>query len=542
LVSLADRSLDVDYIIEAAPAEGLTYALSLTNLTGQAVEYPDPIVLLAVMEDQRPITGAQVSGTVEAPNGRITEVEFRDDGQGADAVAADGQYSATYMYETDGEHTATVRIDNAAGTARFTRVGLAPTEDEVSEDANEPISENFERLAVLQIIVSGVVDDDHGDVPTSATLLIADYADNPGRIESAGDVDVFSIIVPRQTAELAIRISDMSSEMDARLSILDQEGETELAAGTLAAGGYVVANVPAAPGSGLYAVVSHAERTGRGTYNISAGIAKAVDADDLDADGVPGVQDLCPDTLRGRPVDEFGCSDRQQDLDRDGVPISRDACPDTRIEETANAEGCSVTQIDDDTDGVLDVSDHCRGTPAGQEVDRDGCSLWQLADDDADGIANHRDECPQTTPNEPVDAFGCGCSEFDDDSDGVLNCDDFCPDTPGDEQPDALGCSCAQLDEDGDDVNNCDDRCLGTLIGLPVDATGCPLITDVPADLTTPPTVPSSLCGVIGLINLTLLFAGLSLFRFLNPHAGWRIRTRRRSGSDLLPRHDFSTP
>ena len=111
---------------------------------------------------------------------------------------------------------------------------------------------------------------------------------------------------------------------------------------------------------------------------------------DSDGDGVPDINDKCPDTPAGVPVDEDGCP-FPPDSDGDGVPDDRDACPDTPAGVAVDDRGCP---IDSDGDGVPDYKDKCPDTQAGAVVNEDGCYVHPdepitftiLFDTDASGI------------------------------------------------------------------------------------------------------------------------------------------------------------
>ena len=90
---------------------------------------------------------------------------------------------------------------------------------------------------------------------------------------------------------------------------------------------------------------------------------------DSDGDGVPDIDDKCPDTPPGVPVDEDGC-EFPRDSDGDGVADDRDACPDTPAGVAVDSRGCP---LDSDGDGVPDYRDKCPDTRAGAMVDEDGC-------------------------------------------------------------------------------------------------------------------------------------------------------------------------
>ena len=63
---------------------------------------------------------------------------------------------------------------------------------------------------------------------------------------------------------------------------------------------------------------------------------------------------------------------RLADSDGDGVPDVDDRCPDTPHGAKVYASGCPV---DSDGDGVDDYLDQCPGTPAGTKVYADGCPI-----------------------------------------------------------------------------------------------------------------------------------------------------------------------
>lgn len=123
---------------------------------------------------------------------------------------------------------------------------------------------------------------------------------------------------------------------------------------------------------------------------------------DLDEDGVPDSQDQCPNSIKGYPVDAYGC---ELDSDRDGVFDRFDLCPDTPPNTYVNFVGC---EGDEDKDGVFDSKDLCKGTPLGVTVDETGCAN----DDDQDGVPNQADRCPDSAPGAIVNIWGCEETNF----------------------------------------------------------------------------------------------------------------------------------
>lgn len=118
---------------------------------------------------------------------------------------------------------------------------------------------------------------------------------------------------------------------------------------------------------------------------------------DTDGDGVPDINDRCPNTPAGARVGPDGC---ELDSDGDGVADSKDRCPRTPAGARVDANGCP---IDSDGDGVADGIDQCPNTPMGVAVDAKGCAL----DSDGDGVVNTKDRCPNTRAGARVDVYGC---------------------------------------------------------------------------------------------------------------------------------------
>ena len=178
-----------------------------------------------------------------------------------------------------------------------------------------------------------------------------------------------------------------------------------------------------------------------------------IEKTDRDGDGVPDVDDLCPD-VPGKP--EFhGCPD----TDGDGIPDNEDACP-TQPGPREN-QGCPVAK-DSDGDGIPDDIDRCPLDPEDKDgfQDEDGCPD---PDNDGDGIVDRMDACP----NNPGPIENRGCPILDRDGEGVPDNEDRCPDVPG---PKENG-GCPDVDTDKDGIPDRLDKCPD-VPGLPPD--GCP--------------------------------------------------------------------
>jgi outer membrane protein OmpA-like peptidoglycan-associated protein len=111
------------------------------------------------------------------------------------------------------------------------------------------------------------------------------------------------------------------------------------------------------------------------------------------------------------------------DRDGDGVPDLEDRCPD--VPGPRENQGCPVAK-DSDGDGIPDDIDRCPLDPEDFDgfQDEDGCPD---PDNDGDGIVDKIDACPNT----PGPLSNRGCPVMDRDGDGVPDDVDRCPDEPG---------------------------------------------------------------------------------------------------------------
>ncbi len=106
---------------------------------------------------------------------------------------------------------------------------------------------------------------------------------------------------------------------------------------------------------------------------------------DTDGDGIPDVNDFCPNTAPGELVDGQGCS--TLDDDGDGVLNDQDQCPNTPLcADPVLPNGCP---IDTDGDGVVNGCDNCPSVPNPDQTDTDG-----------DGLGDACDPCPNSSPGD----------------------------------------------------------------------------------------------------------------------------------------------
>jgi outer membrane protein OmpA-like peptidoglycan-associated protein len=135
------------------------------------------------------------------------------------------------------------------------------------------------------------------------------------------------------------------------------------------------------------------------------------------------------------------------DRDGDGVPDVDDACPD--VPGPPENRGCPLVK-DSDGDGIPDDIDRCPLDPEDKDgfQDEDGCPD---PDNDGDGIVDKLDACP----NDPGPLENQGCPVMDRDGDGVPDNEDKCPDVPGPKENQG----CPDVDTDGDGIPDRLDKC-----------------------------------------------------------------------------------
>ena len=114
---------------------------------------------------------------------------------------------------------------------------------------------------------------------------------------------------------------------------------------------------------------------------------------DTDGDGVPDIDDLCPEVPG--PASNHGCP-IATDRDGDGVPDEIDRCPDV----PGPKENFGCPWPDRDGDGIADKDDKCPDQPG--PIENQGCP-WP--DRDHDGVPDKDDKCPDEPG--PADNFGC---------------------------------------------------------------------------------------------------------------------------------------
>lgn len=215
----------------AAQLDGPSYTAQLSSIMGEDISYPDPILLLAFVQKELPLTNSGVQANVLLPNGTTEPITFTDDGLPPDALKGDGLYSAILGYEADGIYTIQVNFDNNANTAAFVSTAFQPSlgPDGQPVPFSEPIlaNENFSVSKTIQVTVSGVKVDDHPNSISQAEVISADNLSIPGKIDFAGDKDVFQFTTLKNGITY-VRVTDLALGMNPHLRILGSDGITVL--------------------------------------------------------------------------------------------------------------------------------------------------------------------------------------------------------------------------------------------------------------------------------------------------------------------------
>ncbi|WP_419660392.1 von Willebrand factor type A, DUF1973 protein [Desulfosarcina variabilis str. Montpellier] len=296
LEMISTTGLDIESTVNiiAIPSTGRTYDVTVSSIDGGRVSYPNPIVLTATVSQGTPITGVNMTAIMEAPSGAETSINMNDEGEGGDADAGDGVYSAVVGYpEGNGIYSFRVSIDNTAGQATTTTTSFQPTHffspdlngDMPEAPAATSITEKFVRNATLQVTVDSVQSDDHSDT-LPGTEIQADNTSTPGMIDFAGDVDLFEIKQIDTSADLVVRVFNIGLDMEPEISVYMSDGSTlvtsaDLTTTAASKTGYlfvVVGNADIDPTGEMVVSVNHLDGTAAaGSYEISAGPALSSD-------------------------------------------------------------------------------------------------------------------------------------------------------------------------------------------------------------------------------------------------------------------------
>ena len=271
-VSGYSADIQLDYRATGYTSEGSTYEASLEARGGSIVTYPNNVVLEARLGREQDVAQANVTGWVKRPDGSVTSIVFKDDGVMPDESANDGLYTSLLPYNAGGAYEVTAQFDNSSGTAVFTQQGQSD-----GESATTPVGENFVRFAKEQIIVQGYANDDHGNDSSHATVLPTTNNDVAGRIDMAGDVDVFKVTSPTTSTSAGpsifiLRLGHFAFDMNASVRVTTSSGAKTYTTGSRGFGQYWSIPVMLGAGDTVYVEVQHANSQAmQGSYDISFG-------------------------------------------------------------------------------------------------------------------------------------------------------------------------------------------------------------------------------------------------------------------------------
>lgn len=267
----------VNGLMASTPPE-LSYDAVVQLLSGEVVQYPQPVILVAKVTANAPIAKADVRAGVMLPDGTIHALDLRDDGLAPDPLADDGLYSGYMPYRQEGEHLVFASFNNLAGIAEETEISLDhnPGPDgDTAQSTPQPISENFYAVADAIISVEDIRHDDHGNVAADATSLTLNNVDVTGRIDYSGDVDMFEVI-PSANGRFVLRLSNFAFDMQPNIQVLDADGVTLVEEYEFVPEDdqYFFTPLRGRAGDAIYLAVTHLDANAEGgLYDVSIGAA-----------------------------------------------------------------------------------------------------------------------------------------------------------------------------------------------------------------------------------------------------------------------------
>ena len=143
----------------------------------------------------------------------------------------------------------------------------------------------------------------------------------------------------------------------------------------------------------------------RGEYFAARDYLVSAQASAKDALRLSSDERLCPKVQPvARPHRPEPMPDPLADSDGDGIPDLQDRCPNEPEDKDGFEDDDGCPDPDNDGDGILDVNDKCPNEPEDFDgfEDEDGCPD---PDNDKDGVPDASDRCP----NEPGPASNDGC-------------------------------------------------------------------------------------------------------------------------------------
>lgn len=276
------------HITVRAFTEGRTYDLFLSNIGGSEIVYPAPMLLIAKVTKGTPLTNVSVDASLTAPSGTTYHITMYDDGSNGDKTSGDGLYSAIFTnYNENGEYSFDVKVSNPNQQARKVILDPSAIRPNISgQQVPTPpiltVTEKFSRVRTLDLIVTGVVSDDHSNTITNATPFDGNNEKVAVKFEAAGDVDCFKLTNFSKDVDLSIRITEMFN-VSPVISVYAQDGVTILAEKYLSTDsnekGYLFVSIPKEQlNDELYIIIrDENSQVAGGIFSLSAGKVKYTD-------------------------------------------------------------------------------------------------------------------------------------------------------------------------------------------------------------------------------------------------------------------------
>lgn len=256
----------------------------ITKSHKQSYAYPEPVEVYARTIADFDVTGLDVVATLTTPSGGVISVDMNDDGVGNDARPDDGLYSGIVgNYTENGLYTLKVIASNTSGNG----VEIVPRHEPDGSGAHVdpqfvPLGKGFSRQRELKFRVDGIVPDDHGSSPGTATTILPDYAEHHGKIETVGDRDYFRVVSVDTTKGLNVRLYDGNFGFAPKVSVFKADGVTPVVSGnqftSQALGGFLSLAIPQSKvQEGEIILIEDLNGNDGGTYTIDVGPPTAAD-------------------------------------------------------------------------------------------------------------------------------------------------------------------------------------------------------------------------------------------------------------------------
>jgi calcium-activated chloride channel regulator 4 len=245
----------------------------------QGGTYPDPILVVATVSRNYPISGLSVSATVTAPDGSTSTLQMADDGVTPDAVADDGQYAGALSSYTDGDYQFDVLASNASGYAVETSKGISLKNG--TSAVSTPISENFAAMEVANLSASGVAAYTPNTAVGAAVQLTVDGNKTSGIIANDEDISYYYFNMTAGVSYTIYTSGLFPDAMETLVTIYDSDTlTTALAEDSKSMNNSTAKIIHEADADGvIYVTVQHGS-PGTGTFDIAIRETQATDSMD----------------------------------------------------------------------------------------------------------------------------------------------------------------------------------------------------------------------------------------------------------------------